>query len=894
MTKSIPDEEAIFHAARKMNPEARQSYLDQACSGNEKLRTRIDALLRIHKQSEPFLHTSDLSSRGQAEPDILEKPGSVIGPYRLIKPLGQGGMGTVWLAEQEAPVRRTVALKVIKPGMDSAQVIARFEAERQALALMDHPHIARVLDAGTTASGRPFFVMELVQGSPITHYCDENRLSLRERLALFVPVCQAVQHAHQKGIIHRDIKPTNVLVATFDGNPLPKVIDFGVAKAIGQSLTERTLETGLGAIVGTLEYMSPEQADFNAQDVDTRTDVYSLGVLLYELLTGSTPLTKQRIQLEALSEVLRIIREEEPAIPSSRLTDARDTLPSVSAQRSVEPARLTREVRGELDWIVMRGLEKDRARRYETASGLAQDIERFLREEPVEAGPPSVTYKLRKFARRHRRLLLTAAAFALLVLVAATVSIWQAVRATLAERAAVQARDQAVSEKERADEQTAVAETVNDFLNEGLLYTTSPLANADRDLKLRTILDRASTSVETRFAERPLVEARLRLTLGNAYRSLGELSVGERHMVRARDLYAKHEGPEHRDTLWVANNLGLIWLEQNRLDEALKLLEETFETQKRVFGLEHRDTLRTMGNLAEALKELGHLPRSRALIEQNLELRRRLLGPEHADTLSAVNNLAIVLTSQGELLKAKDLYEQILPIERRVLGAEHPGTLGTMHNLGVILTRQGKNAEASRLFADCLELDRRVLGAEHPETLLTMYNLAYSFETMGRIEEAIQLYEKTLPLQCRVLGESHSNTLNTQNNLAWLLATAEPQTLRKPPEALDMMQKVIPHRPKSANAWNSLGVARYRAGEWAASIEALEKSNALAPGRYVAHNGYFLAMANWQLGHRDKAKEWFDKAAAWTKKYDPANEELGRFRADAATLLSREDNGARR
>ena len=335
------------------------------------------------------------------KPRHPRRPARSIGPYKLLEQIGEGGMGTVWMAQQTEPVKRLVAVKLIKAGMDSKQVIARFEAERQALALMDHPNIARVLDAGTTSAGRPYFVMELVKGVPITKYCDEHHLTPRQRLELFIPVCQAVQHAHQKGIIHRDLKPSNVLVALYDGKPVPKVIDFGVAKAAGQQLTDKTLVTGFGAIVGTLEYMSPEQAEINQLDIDTRSDIYSLGVLLYELLTGSTPFSRKELEKAGMLEMLRVIREEEPPKPSTQLSTA-EGLPTLAANRGTEPAKLTKLVRGELDWIVMKALEKDRNRRYETANGFAMDVQRYLADEPVQACPPSAGYRLRKFVRRNK------------------------------------------------------------------------------------------------------------------------------------------------------------------------------------------------------------------------------------------------------------------------------------------------------------------------------------------------------------------------------------------------------------------------------------------------------------------------------------------------------------
>jgi WD40 repeat protein/serine/threonine protein kinase len=434
MQDASPEMLSLFCAAlERPAPEERAAYLEAACGTDVALRARLEALLRAYEAAGGFLPEQSGAREPRvttAEP-VAERLGTVVGPYKLLQPIGEGGMGSVFMAEQQQPVRRKVALKVIKPGMDSQQVIARFEAERQALALMDHPNIARVLDAGATQSGHPYFVMELVKGVPITTYCDERRLTPRQRLELFVPVCQAVQHAHTKGVIHRDLKPSNVLVALYDGKPVPKVIDFGVAKATGVELTDKTLFTGYGAVIGTLEYMSPEQAQLNNLDIDTRSDVYALGVLLYELLTGTTPLDRQRLKATSLLEALRLVREEEAVPPSTRLSTAQE-LPTIAASRGVEQGKLSGLVRGEVDWIVLKALEKDRNRRYETANSLARDLERYLNDEPVLACPPSAAYRLKKYARRHRAAMALAAVVlgalvvAVIGLALSTTLIWQA------------------------------------------------------------------------------------------------------------------------------------------------------------------------------------------------------------------------------------------------------------------------------------------------------------------------------------------------------------------------------------------------------------------------------------------------------------------------------------
>jgi WD40 repeat protein/serine/threonine protein kinase len=505
MAQSQTKEEAIFYAALEIDAtDQRSAYVDAACVNQPGLRQRVEALLRRHADEQGPLERPDFNMVATADVPLTERPGAVIGPYKLLQQIGEGGMGVVYMAEQQQPLRRKVALKIIKPGMDSAQVIARFEAERQALALMDHQNIAKVFDAGTTQTGRPYFVMELVHGVPITQYSDDHHLTPKERLELFLPVCHAIQHAHQKGIIHRDLKPSNVLVCLYDGVAVPKVIDFGIAKAAGQQLTERTMFTQFGSLVGTLEYMSPEQAEMSQLGIDTRSDVYSMGVMLYELLTGTTPLERHRLREAGFDEIRRLIREEEPPKPSTRLSASGVALAAISAQRQTEPAKLTRLVRGELDWIVMKALEKDRNRRYESANGLARDVERYLHDEPVEACPPTAGYKLRKLARKHKAGLTTAVGFTVMLLLGTAISAWQAVRATQAEGVARVHEQQA---SDNAAQAQAKEQEANQQRNEAQQQRDEAQRQRDEVRTLNERLQRTLYAADMNLAKQAWVEA---------------------------------------------------------------------------------------------------------------------------------------------------------------------------------------------------------------------------------------------------------------------------------------------------------------------------------------------------------------------------------------------------
>jgi eukaryotic-like serine/threonine-protein kinase len=678
-----------------------------------------------------------------------ENAGAVIGRYHLLQKIGEGGMGEVWLAEQKEPVRRRVALKLVKAGMNSREVIARFESERQALALMDHPAIAKVFDAGSTPQGAPYFVMEYVAGVPINAYCDNYRLSTRERLELFMHVCEGVQHAHQKAIIHRDLKPSNILVTEIDGQAAPKIIDFGVAKALTQKLTADTIFTRVGALVGTPQYMSPEQADSSGEDIDTRTDVYSLGVILYELLAGAPPIELKKI---AFDEYLRRLRDEEPPKPSTKIrTQDEATSTAMANKRQTEPQVLIKQIRGDLDSIALKALEKDRSRRYGSPSDFAADVRRYLNNEAVLAVPPSAAYRARKFARRYRVALATICAFVLVLVAAAAISIRQSLR---------------------ANREAAAAEAVNEFLQNDLLAQASAntqsggAAKPDPDLKVRTALDRAAARIAGKFDRQPQVEAAIRDTIGQTYIELGQYPQAREQLERAVDLYRRVLGAENPKTLIAMRRLGYAALLQGKYAEAEKLLSQALLAQRRVLGPEHPETLRSTINLAGTYIRQGKPAQGEVLYSRLVEIQRRVMGPEHPDTLRAMNNLSIAYLEQGKYGQAEVLYSQTLEIKRRVFGPEHPVTLTSMMGLADVYGEQGKYGQAEALFTQALEIHRRVLGPEHPETLRVMYDLAEAYSQQGKYTQAEPLYNQTLEIRRRVLGPYHPDLLATYSDMA--------------------------------------------------------------------------------------------------------------------------------
>jgi serine/threonine protein kinase/tetratricopeptide (TPR) repeat protein len=820
-------------------PERRAAFLDEACAGDPALRHRVEALLSAHDRPESLLDRAAVAVEapatlplGDAEPSRpAEGPGTVIGPYTLLERLGEGGMGAVYLAEQTVPVRRRVALKVIKPGMDSAQVLARFETEKQALALMEHPNIARVLDAGTTPAGRPFFVMELVRGVAITDYCDDTRLNPRERLELFLPVCQAVQHAHQKGVIHRDLKPSNVLVTLVDGKPVPKVIDFGVAKAIEQQRAERTLFTRIGAVVGTPEYMSPEQAGASP-DVDTRTDVYGLGVLLYELLTGTTPIDRASLTRAALDEVLRRVREEEPPRPSTRLSGTSDRLPSVAAVRATEPARLAKLMRGDLDWVVMKALEKDRARRYETANGLARDIQRYLDGDPVEAGPPSRLYRLRKFARKHRAGLAAVGAVILGLVVAVS---------ALAVSTVVIARGRADALRELAKVRAERRELAHAYFVENAL-----VGEAMGDIKKRAfdleswkrrefeLVDRAVQFQEL-FARQLLSDPEARLEAAFCYYKSGDNEAG----LSIHDPSAESRRRRHEHAV----------ASQRKAVELLAQLHADAPGRR-----DYADALRA------ALSHLGLLLLGSEPLPSEAALRQALAIDDEVAAARLTTPDGWKPWPAGRMYAGRGIH-----VLARIVARDRPDDAEAL-----FLRSMARLEEWSREYPP----DAKGLRVELQKSQLDL--IMFLLQRGKRDEADRRLYELT--------REDLDDHL-VCNDVAWFLATSPDPHFRDSIRAVPLARKAVAREPEEGNNWNTLGVALYRTGAWDEAIEALTKSTELTRGDYPpASDWLFLAMAHWQKGDRAVARAWYDKAVAWLDRNRP-DEELTRFRAEAEALL---------
>ncbi|HEY5911797.1 MAG TPA: tetratricopeptide repeat protein [Verrucomicrobiae bacterium] len=835
MNSENPDALKIFGEALALDaPAERAAYLEDACAGNPDLRQEVESLLAAYARAGDFLG----QPRRLSEPDFsIERTGTRIGRYKLLEKIGEGGFGVVYLAEQEEPVQRKVALKIIKPGMDSREIVARFEAERQALALMDHPTIAKVLDGGVTEAGRPYFVMELVHGTAITRYCDDKALSTAERLQIFIQVCHAVQHAHQKGIIHRDLKPNNILVTLYDGKPAPKIIDFGVAKALGQKLTEKTLVTAFQQMIGTPAYMSPEQAEISGLDIDTRSDIYSLGVLLYELLTGVTPFDAGVLARAGLDEVRRLIREQEPLKPSTRLETLGNHLAEVARDRQTEPAALGRLVRGDLDWIVMKCLEKDRRRRYDTAQNVALDIEHYLSYEPVSAAAPSRGYLARKFIRRHKTGLAMVSALALMLIGAAVVSTRQAVRANRAE---------------------TQAETVARMLTDILMSVRSDLAEGRDTGFMLDVLGKAGARVDVDLKMEPLIAARIQDLLGVTYWQLGNYTDAESRLRWALETRERLLGKQHRDTLTSLNHLarvliskgdyagaerlyrgaafesalgatdlttiasviGLGYAVSGKGDyaEAESLFRKALRAQ-RLIGKDDHVTLQTVFDLAHVLCARAEYDQAELLLRGPLKAHEPK-GPNDPDTLRIIENLARVLSAKGDDAGAESLYRRSLETLERTLPKDHPDTLNTLSSPANLLMRKRDYAGAESLYGRAAQGYKRAFR-ENLRLACVLHALGNSLSAQEKLAEAEQAQRESLAMHRKLGGPEHAHVPEAGRSLAAVLKkrgkSEEAELVNREVKATEVLinaQKLYgPENVITATALANVGAAIEARGE---------------------------------------------------------------------------------
>jgi tetratricopeptide (TPR) repeat protein len=815
--------EQVFHVVLQIDQKQQADFLREACGADESLRREVGSLLAYGSRAEKFIElpVMKVATPGPAVDNVWQsRPGELgllerdagtgaerwlpahIGRYRIRRVLGEGGMGTVYEAEQEHP-RRAVALKVIRPGLTSPELLRRFERESQALARLQHPGIAQIYEAGTADAGfgpQPFFAMELVRGRSLREYADEHRLSTRQRLELMVRICEGVQHAHQRGLIHRDLKPGNILV---DETGQPKILDFGVAR-VTDSDGAATCHTDLGQMVGTLAYMSPEQVLTDPLELDTRSDVYALGVILFELLAGRLPYEVSPQPHEAA----RTIQEKDPVRLSS----------------------ISRMYRGDIETIVAKALDKDKSRRYASAAGLAADIQRYLNDEPIAARPPSASYQLGKFARRNKALVAGIAAVFVALLVGVIASTWEAARARRAEQ---------------------IAGAVNNFLQGDLLAQASantqarPDTKPDPDLKVRTALDRAAVRITGKFDRQPEVEAAIRDTMGQTYLELGLYPEARAQFERALELHRRALGEQNPKTFKTIRRLGTIAYVQGKYPEAEALFRQSLEGQRRVLGVSDPDTLGSMSNLAIVYRRQGKYSQAESLLGETFQIRRRVLGPEHRDTLASMSNLANVYLYEGKYAHAEALYRQALEIQRRVLGPEHPDTLLSMHNLALDYSYEGNYGQAEAPFTQALGIQRRVLGPEHPDTLNSMDNLALNYSYEGRYAQAEALFVQTLEIQRRVLGSEHPDTLHSMNNLAgvYSLQGKYPQAEALFVQTLETQRRVLgPEDPNTLGTLSDCASMYQRRGQY--GLAETRAAQALAGWRHAFGSENADAMAS--------------------------------------------------
>jgi serine/threonine protein kinase len=875
-----PSLKEMFLAALAVVPSERAAWLERACAQDAELRRHVELMLAAHDTHQSLLDrlapvaqppeaATGASGGAEAEhPAQTEHEGCgtlLAGRYQLLQQIGEGGMGLVFVAEQQQPVRRQVALKVLKPGMDTRQVIARFEAERQALALMDHPHIARVFDGGTTPAGRPYFVMELVKGLSITAHCDRNSLPVRERLGLFVAVCEAVQHAHQKGVIHRDLKPSNVLVVCHDGTPVAKVIDFGIAKAVGQHLTDKTISTQFAQLIGTPLYMSPEQAGQSGLDVDTRSDIYSLGVLLYELLTGTTPFDQERFQGVGFDELRRIIREEEPPRPSTRISTLGQAATTVCTNRKSDPKQLSRLFRGELDWIVMKALEKDRNRRYESASAFAADVLRYLNDEPVQACPPSAWYRVRKFARRNKGPVL-ATSFILLCLIGGIIGtswgMMQALEAQDTIRAEVMEKDKA---KKEAEHQALIATSVSESLKQ-MLGSLDPDAAKGALYPARQLLDDYADNLESKLGDVPEAAADLHAIIGRAYACLGDRKKAEKHLGRALLLRRQVFGNQHEKyaDILVAHARPDVAGPSNRSQSEADLRQALAVYRQRGVGGE--PVIRALWVLRWLYVEWAHDGQPgkwdglEPVAQEALAEARKFPGQDFPKLASILGGWASAKITHGQYAEGEGIAREALAMHRKLHGPDHLETGWGYFILAKALRFQNKLPEALQADKQALAIIRKRLPAEHRNIAVALDGVNRTLDAAGKAHQWSDLFPSVAALN------------EWESVFREVLATTKPVKRTWGDPTLSALNGLA----RCSTFYLHLG------DDWAAAGKSKEAEEAR---QKAVRLFFFLTMAHWRIGHKDEARSWYGKGVQWMDQHEPQNDELRRFRAQAEELL---------
>jgi eukaryotic-like serine/threonine-protein kinase len=807
----------------------------------------------------------------QSSPASAGFPGR-IGRYRILQRLGRGGMGEVFEAEQTEPVHRKVALKLIKGGMDTQEVLARFDSERQALALMNHPNVARMLDGGATEQGRPYFVMEYIQGVPITEYCDAHELSTSERLELFVQVCDGVQHAHQKGIVHRDIKPSNVLVTVEDQKAIPKIIDFGLAKALGSGEPDMTQFTHIGQIIGTPSYMSPEQV--SGSDIDTRTDVYSLGVLLYQLLAGSVPFELKITPHEGWDAFKKKVSEQEPVRPSSRTSSLGDSSADTASKRRIDPASWSKELRGDLDWITLRALEKDRTHRYQSPSELAADITRHLKHEPVLAGPPSTVYRVRKFIRRHRIGAAAAAVVALALVAGITGTTIGLIRATRAEKAAV--------------EESENTRQLSDFLL-GLFRVSDPSEARGNTITAREILDKGAQKIERELGGRPAIKAEMMRTIGGVYDSLGLYKQAqpllERSLVIARTA-------AERKPLLLSNSLlqlAGLYIAQGKYTQALALAQEGLSIQEKALGPEHREVSRGLLLVGIIYRNMGKYAEAKSQIERALSIREKALGPEHVEVLDTLYHLGWLHKLMGKYDESANFYGRVLAIKEKKLGMDHPDVASALNDIGVVREEKGDYPGALKLFSQALGIREKVYSPDHPEIAASLDNIGGVLWYMGKYTEARPYYERAIKIRERALGPAHPDLAKSLNNLALLFRYLGEEVKSRPlyERSLAIDEKALgPEHPDVAHDLTNLALLLASRGELVEAERLCTRAltieeKVLGPDHAeVAFTLRSLGQLNRRSGKYEKARSFFEGALSIQEK------KLGLQHAQVATTLT--------